>query len=204
MKELKEIIARNIYELRISRKITQFRLAEMLNYSDKAISKWERAESIPDIVVLKQIADYFNVTVDYLLCENHADTEKPQLKASVLRRNRAIITGLATSLVWLIATFLFVVLSLTIEGETAFPMWMIYVYSVPISAIVLLVFNAIWGVKKLNFVFITAILWSVLVAVYLSLLTIPPHLNLWLVFVIGCPGQLIIVLWSGLKKHKLS
>ena len=50
--------------------MTQAELAERLNYSDKAISKWERAESIPDIYILKRLADMFGVTVDWLIKDN--------------------------------------------------------------------------------------------------------------------------------------
>ena len=73
MNDLKRIIANNITNLRKSKNLTQLEFAKELNYSDKAISKWERAESIPDVVVLKQIADFFGVTIDYLLNEHLAD-----------------------------------------------------------------------------------------------------------------------------------
>ena len=75
MNDLKEIIASNISKLRKQKKITQLEFAKALNYSDKAISKWERAESVPDIIILKQIADLFGVTVDYIINE-HTDNEK--------------------------------------------------------------------------------------------------------------------------------
>ena len=57
--ELKEVIAKNICSLRTDAGLTQLQLASILNYSDKAISKWERAESVPDVFMLKRIADYF-------------------------------------------------------------------------------------------------------------------------------------------------
>ena len=57
--ELREIIAKNICDLRVGAGLTQLGLAEILNYSDKAVSKWERAESTPDVFMLKRIADYF-------------------------------------------------------------------------------------------------------------------------------------------------
>lgn len=68
---MKQIISLNLSELRRERGMTQLELAEKLNYSDKAVSKWERGESIPDILVLKSIADLFGVTVDYLISEEH-------------------------------------------------------------------------------------------------------------------------------------
>ena len=57
MKDVRQIIAENLIELRKVNKLTQLELAEKLNYSDKAISKWERGESLPDVEILCQIAD---------------------------------------------------------------------------------------------------------------------------------------------------
>ena len=62
MNELKNIIASNITYLRKQKKLTQAELAQELNYSDKAVSKWERGESVPDIETLKNIAEMFEVT----------------------------------------------------------------------------------------------------------------------------------------------
>jgi transcriptional regulator with XRE-family HTH domain len=75
MSDLKTIIARNIIELRRKNNMTQLELAEKLNYTDKAVSKWERGESLPDIAVLKTIADMFGVGLDYLVSEDHSGTE---------------------------------------------------------------------------------------------------------------------------------
>lgn len=47
MEDLKEIIAKNLTQLRTHAQLTQIQLAEKLNYSDKAVSKWERGEAIP-------------------------------------------------------------------------------------------------------------------------------------------------------------
>ncbi|MGI5919483.1 MAG: helix-turn-helix domain-containing protein, partial [Christensenellales bacterium] len=65
MPELRSVIARNIAELRKSASWTQAELAQKLNYSDKTVSKWERAESTPDVDVLKNMADLFQVPVCY-------------------------------------------------------------------------------------------------------------------------------------------
>ena len=70
MEDLKQIISKNIVSLRNSENMTQAELAEKLNYSDKAVSKWERGDSLPDVIVIKQIADIFGVTVDSLLTDN--------------------------------------------------------------------------------------------------------------------------------------
>ena len=67
MDELRSIFAENVAALRRAAGMTQLQMAERLNYSDKAISKWERGESIPDVAMLKAVADLFSVPVDYLL-----------------------------------------------------------------------------------------------------------------------------------------
>jgi transcriptional regulator with XRE-family HTH domain len=61
MKDIKSVTADNICSLRSAQGMTQAELAGILNYSDKAISKWERGESLPDVSVLKQIAEVFGV-----------------------------------------------------------------------------------------------------------------------------------------------
>lgn len=198
---LREIIGRNIAGLRTGAKVTQLELAEMLNYSDKAISKWERGESIPDLLVMKRIADIFGVSVDYFLKEEHdAGDYKKEPVPALMRRNRTLVTLLAVSLVWLIATFLFVVIKLAAPGGR-FPTWLLYVYSVPLSFLLLLIFNSIWGKKKRNYLIISAFVWTLLAAIYLSVLTLI-SLDVWLVFMLGIPAQIIIVLWSGLTVRR--
>ena len=65
--KLKENFSHNLACYRRRAGLTQLELAEKLNYSDKSVSKWERGESLPDIAVLKEIADLFGVTLDYLV-----------------------------------------------------------------------------------------------------------------------------------------
>ena len=77
MSQLREILAKNLYELRVASGLTQLGFAEKLNYSDKAVSKWERAESAPDVFMLKRIADFFGVSVDYRLTEEHSASQAP-------------------------------------------------------------------------------------------------------------------------------
>ncbi|QRN83183.1 helix-turn-helix transcriptional regulator [Chloroflexota bacterium] len=191
--DTKSIIANNLIELRKSKKWTQIELAERLNYSDKAISKWERAESLPDVIVLQQIADLFSVSVDYLLEEKH--NKKADLSSTGNKhqqRNHLVITLLSTMLVFLIATIVFVILGLL---SVSVPIWMVYIYAIPVACIVLIVFNSIWGKGTWNYVFISMLLWSLLLAIYLTFM----EQKSWLIFLIGIPGQLIILLWTRLK-----
>ncbi len=65
MNELK--VGTRIAELRSINSITQLELAEKLGVTDRAVSKWETGGGYPDITLLPQIADIFNVNIDYLL-----------------------------------------------------------------------------------------------------------------------------------------
>ena len=192
MQDLRQIIAENICALRSSRNMTQLELAQTLNYSDKAISKWERAEALPDVTVLKQIADMFSVSVDYLL-EEHKDPPKTNLG-----HKRLVISLLSVSLVWLIATALFVELLIT---GAAFPAAYLFIYALPTSATVGLIFNSIWGKHKLNYLLISVMVWSLILSVYLTILSVL-HSNLWYLFLLGAPAQVIILLWSRLNPIK--
>ena len=73
---------------------------------------------------------------------------------------------------------------------------MAFIFAIPVSAVVLLVFNCIWGKKALTFLIISVLLWSVLFLAYL--LTIDG--NNWLIFFLGIPAEIIILLSAGIRK----
>ncbi len=197
MEDLKQIIAKNIIDLRKQYSMTQAELAEKLNYSDKAVSKWERGESVPDIAVLKSIADIFSVRIDYLVTPEHTDLSLELPRISHRRaQNHRLILGMCIMLVWLIATFLFVLLQSILSS--AIHQWTAFLYAIPATLIVWLIFNSIWFDTKHNFAIISALVWSILGVIYLSLLLFA-QFNAWLLFFIGVPAQIIVILWSGIR-----
>ena len=182
--------------------MTQLMLAQRLNYSDKAVSKWERGESFPDIFMLKSIADLFGVSVDYLLSDDHTEAvQRSAAENRIVRRNRIIISFLANMLIWLIATVAFVTMQL-VHPNAPLPEWMVFFYALPLSSVVALVFNSIWGRRKLNYVIIALMSWFILLAFYMTYLTVF-GLNIWIIFVIGIPVQIIVSLWSGINYPKV-
>ncbi len=192
MEDIKQIIADNITGLRKEMHLTQAELAERMGYTDKAISKWERAESIPDIVTLNEFADLCGVTLDYLVKKEH-----PENRAALSRQarsNRLVISLLAAAAVWLIATVLFVYLKIFGVADV----WKVFVGAAPVTMIVLLVFNSIWGKTKRNYVIISVLVWSTLAFAYCMLM----QYNLFLIFLIGIPIQVMVILWSKIKTYK--
>lgn len=204
MQDLRQIIAKNISELRKTNKITQLELAEKLNYSDKAVSKWERGESIPDVSVLVEIADIFSVSLDYLVKENHetiepTTEEERKLKEAarkVMIKNRKAITGISIQMVWLVAIIVFIPIALFVNVENA--KWLPFLYAFPVSVIVWLVFNHIWFNRRRNYLIISILMWSILSAVHLNVFMFGGQLHY--IYLLGLPGQLIIILWSVIRK----
>ena len=189
----REIIAENIAALRKSAKLTQAELAEKLNYSDKAVSKWERGDSIPDVLVLYELAELFSVTVDYFLHEHTENERKPKLEASK-NRLRLVITLTSCFSTYFIATLVYFIL-LTLNPD-AVGLWRVFVVPLPVISILSIVFSSIWMRGKLPlFVSVSALLWSIaLVAFVFTLGTI----KAWFLFVIAVPLQVIVLFWMSL------
>ena len=201
MEDIKLIISQNIVALRHSKNLTQIELAEMLNYSDKAVSKWERGESLPDVTVLKAIADIFGVSVDYLISADHGDEvgakEVDPSHIAKIKRRRATVTATSVLLVWVVATLLFVILDVATSGTYAH--FLTFAYALPTSCIVWMVFNSIWHNKRLNYLIISLMMWTLIASVHLSVLA--GGVNIWQFYLLGIPGQIIIALWSRIGKR---
>ena len=193
MSDLKHQIARNLVELRKMKKYTQQDVANLVQYSDKAVSKWEKGESLPDIEVLYQLCNIYGVTLDYLTHEGTFDEKKDYIIPKYERRNKAIIALLFVVAVWTVGVATFVGLYLYFSKT----MWPIFVWCVPLSATVLFYFNLMWGKRILNLFILSTMVWGYITGIFLQL--IYANLNVWPVFLIGVPIQIAIILWSQLK-----
>ena len=198
--DIKGNFAKNLTNFRKQANLTQVELAEKLNYSDKAVSKWERGESIPDLYALKNIADLFDVTIDTLIKEHPVLT--PTKTKSKKRSLRLTIAICSTALVWLVALCAFACINMIIPSIEH--TWMSLVYALPVTMIVLLVLTSVWNKKITTGVIISLLIWSTIISVFLTLyyLLATPPANLWMLFLIGIPLQIIIVFWSIYRKIK--
>ena len=197
---LKYQIGANIAAYRQRSRLTQAGLAEKLNYSDKAVSKWERGESVPDVVTLVQLAEQFGVTVNDLLVDPNALPENPgtlekamvQVSEKALKRkaDKGIILRLCTTLVWFVALLIFVVVSSLGIPKS----WVAFFYAIPANAIVVLSLRSAWHDFRWNQALISAIVWGFLAAIHVSVLVIFRY-NFWKLYLLGIPGQIAIFLW---------
>lgn len=203
--KLKKQIGANIASYRKRQRLTQVGLAQKLNYSDKAVSKWERGESAPDVQTLVQLSELFDITVNDLLIDPN---ELPQETGTVERvmgravektlkrkADKRIILRLSSLCVWFVALLLFVILSSLNVPKS----WVAFFYAIPADATVLLSLRSAWRDFRWNQVLISMIVWGVLLSVYITLLVFF-QVNIWKLFLLGIPGQMAVLLWFRLYR----
>ena len=205
--KLKAILGSNIVSYRKQQGLTQAGLAEKLNYSDKAVSKWERGESMPDVLTLVQVAELFGISVNDLLTDPNTlpaekgpvveRMEKAVEKTLKRKADKLSILGLSSLLVWSVALLLFVIISSLGIAKS----WLAFFYAVPANAIVLLSLLSAWHDFRWNKSLVSVIVWGSLLSLYVSLL-IFLKVNIWKLFLLGIPGQLAIFLWFRLFRKQ--
>ena len=140
--KVKKTIAENIVRYRRECNLTQAELAEKIHYSDKSVSKWERADGVPDIFVLVMLAELFGVTVNDLLTEKHRKSHRaaPKLKRSI----KVAFPDLPR-------------------------IWLAFIYAIPAMFIVTLVLSALWHPPIFSYLSVCGIVWGVALSVDISL-----------------------------------
>ena len=186
--QLRANIAKNITELRKASDITQADLAEKLNYSDKSVSKWERGDGVPDVIVLQKIAELFGVTLNDLISE-----EKPRLpKKKPYMTNRIIIPLLSAGLVFLVASIAFFVFRLINFWDDS---WLLFAYAVPVALIVILVFSELWWNLTARLLSLSGLVWSFVVCLRLTFAV--DDLNF--IFITAAILQVLAILWFVMR-----
>lgn len=195
--DVKNNIANNIAELRKNKKLTQAELAEKLCYSDKAVSKWERAESTPDVEILYKMSELFGVSVDFFFQEDSIKKIKDyRLPDSILKKKIALL-GLILTSIWFIAVVIFVY-SLLQDISLCKIYWIAFVWPVPICLLISSIYFNRMHITKPNPYLVSGFLWSLLAAIYLQALILDQ--NIWLIFLVGIPLQFAIIVAYYLKK----
>ena len=191
MQNTNEIVSKNLAKYRIASGLTQAELAEKISYSDKSISKWERGEGLPDLNILIKLANIYNIKLDDFL------REKEKVKTPVLskfhKHKKLFISILSGALTWFVATAVFMILNMILATQHF--AWMSFIVAIPVCAIVLLVFSALWGNELTNAVFSSFILWGVILSICLSI----GWPKIWLLCVSAGAFQLLIIGWFGYR-----
>lgn len=215
--ELKLRVGSNIARLRKRSGMTQAELAERINYSDKAVSKWERAESMPDVLTLMQLAEQFGTDMNELLGDPDGAKSRPAApepepeapaqpeppaaekvteKLARYKSDRSVIQKLSSLLVWIVAMFIYLVTD-AFEVKHG---WMVFVFAVIANAIVLLSLRSAWKLYGMNRILISVIMWGSLLFIYLTVYLVW-NVSMWKIFLMGIPGQIAIILWCNMFRN---
>lgn len=196
MKDIKPIIAKNLAAFRKQSGLTQVELAEKLNYSDKAVSRWEHGDTLPDINVLYQLCDFYGIDMNTLISEETDITDTPNVDLKNSLRFRVGIFGLALSAVWIIATIIFLYSGIIGQGEY---FWMAFIWALPASCVAILLTSFGMRMRVLRLVLNSVFIWTLLTAVFLHFVL--QSYILWPVYLVGIPIQLIFVMAFVMKKR---
>ena len=193
MKDLHPIISENLLFLRKSNKLTQSQLAERIGYSDKAVSRWETGDALPDINVLYDLCDFYGVTLDALVTKGGVSDQEPVKMRSSIRYG--IATGcLAVMFVWLIATITFIYA----QARSGSDSWLAFIWAIPLSCVVVSLVNRKYRNTVVMLISSSLFIWSMLTALYLQFL----EYNFWLIYIAGIPLQAICIMWFVVRKFK--
>jgi transcriptional regulator with XRE-family HTH domain len=190
MKSVSEIVVSNLVKLRKKNGLTQIELSQKINYSDKAISRWENGEVIPSIDVLEKLADIYQVNITYFF-EEHLEEYELKIEERKFNLRLCIMFSLIL-IVWTVAVLTFV---------TIHRFFKVYNFKVLIWALPITMFVIRWCCRYYfnnKFYLITSSFgcWLTIIAIYLQFI----HLNLWPVFIFGVPVQLTIILFNFFNK----
>ena len=182
---LRTVFSRNLTAARRAAGHTQLDLANLLHYSDKSVSKWERGEGLPDLPVLCRICEIYHLTPNEMLSETPV-SEQP-------KERRMFIWLLSVGLCWLVAAVVF--FTLYLANVERGRIWLCFLYAVPASAVVSVVFASLWCGRVVQLICVSVLIWSMAVVVHLTAL-LP---GIYLIYVIAGIVQLLFVLWYWLK-----
>lgn len=196
-----ERIAKNLIYYRKAAGFTQAELAARINYSDKSVSKWESAGGVPDVYILLKLAELYKITVDDLVYSNRRKDEEADEKErsrKLPRWTEILLMFLTSGIIWLIAMIGFVTGNLLAPGKA---WWLMFVCALPVNSVLILVLSAVWKRKIVNFISVSALIWTALLCVYLIARVLSSGINavdehsLWLIFLLGIPLQVLEIFW---------
>ena len=196
---LKSIVANNLTELRKEKGLTQIQLAELFNYSDKAVSKWERGDTLPDLETLKALADYYQVTLDYLVHEG-SRKEKSQY---LLKEDKEPVNTKAIAIIsCMIAPLICVAVYISLLLSLQYNYWLAFLWWIPVDFLLLFIFAWLWWGKVQRTIYGILLSWTMVVCTYLELgVDLPNGIGwqVWEIILVGIPLTIALLLWMQVR-----
>ena len=195
MEDLKDIVAKNLVELRAKAGFTQLELAEKINYTDKAVSKWERGEALPDIRVMVKLAEIYNISVDDIVSVHTVKKIRPKMN---IGKKRLLITLLSVGLVWFIATVSFMIFFFIPATEKG--AYLTFVCAPFVCSIPLIVFSAKWGNWITDTLACSLLVWSLAVVFHIFVIAFTDFSKIFFIYIVAGVFELLIIFWYMLRR----
>ena len=196
MEDVRKNIVNNLILLRKANKMTQQELAKALNYSDKAISRWEVGDSLPDIGVLLRVCEIYGVEFDWLIRRHD--------EAPTIGKKKAEGLGPRMAIVFLLATFCYAFATIVFVYNRVFhneAVWMAFVWAAPASLSFAVFLSRRWWSGIVTAILVSLDMWSLLAGFYLHFVATVSE-NIWPIFLLGVPVQVIFVLFEYIRRRK--
>lgn len=201
MTELGKTIGNNLIFLRKKAKMTQLEFGEKFNYSDKTVSKWEQGDIIPSVEVLKSIADFYGVSVDFILKEHTSEEDfKSIIKKTPNAANKIVLIMLVVTILFAIAVTIYVasIYNLGTADPNINHWWVTFLWMAPFSFLVIAYMTkVIFNARQWVLAFVSCFVWTILIAAFITFLNDGIY---WYLFFIGLPVQAAIILFNYTKK----
>lgn len=195
MEDLKDTVAKNLVELRTKAGFTQLELAEKINYTDKAVSKWERGEAMPDLRVLVKIADIYNITVDDIVSPHTERRIKPKMNTG---KKRLLITMLSVGLVLFIATLVFMIFFFIPATEKY--AYLVFICAPFVCSIPLFVFSAKWGNWITDTLACSLLVWSLAIIFHLFVRAFSSFDKMYFIYIVAAAFEALVIGWFLLRR----
>ena len=197
--DIKQNVAKNITLLRKRNHWTQAELADRINYSDKAVSKWERGEAVPDIDTLYLLAELFGVTVDYFLHEDK-DVQKEYVVPKVQGLFKKMAVLFLCSLAAILVSLIVFMIGYYRTGNSSF--WVAFVWATPLIATFSYIFFKIIKVWLGQLISASFIVITMSACAYLTISLAIGNYSLWMIWLITVLLVGAVVLFFFMNKGK--
>lgn len=192
MEDIREIVSKNLIRIRKQTGLTQQDLAKKINFSDNAISRWEKGEVLPSLETLQMLSLIYKVPLNWFI-EEHLDEESSELTKKRTNLYIAISSAIVLA-VWVFALIIFLV----IAEQTGKYYAITFMWTLPATAFCLRFALKRFFANKYYLTTASLCLWLTIVCIYIQWYK---H-DVWPVFLFGVPIQLILILTDAIKKIK--
>lgn len=193
MNDIRQTVSQNLIKIRKQNNLTQAELSNKINYSDNAISRWEKGEVLPSLETLQTLSLIYNVPLAFFI-EEHEDSETKIYNSKKRSLSFAIMSSAILSVLSICA-----LIFLLLHNYTGKFYYNCFVWGAPVIAFIVRQTIKVCYKDKLFLLTSSIFSWSLLFAIYFQWFS----LNIWPIFLIGMPVQITLILIDASKRLKV-